>query len=146
MASVVATWRTGFPVAVFQANSNSGLAGQRPNLTGTDPASSGSTEERTSGWFNPAAWSEAAPYTLGNAPRTETRARTPQYWNTDLALQKSEPLGRGVTGALRLEMINLFATPNFQGPNAAFGSPNFGRISGVGGFPRMLQATLRFSF
>jgi hypothetical protein len=148
MVSVAASWRSGYPVSVQQANRNSGLngTGQRPNLTGANPASSGSTEERLTGWFNPAAWSEAAPFTFGNAPRTETRARTPSYMNADLAVQKTEPLWRGTTGTLRLEVINLFDTANFQSPNTAYGTTNFGMITGVGGFPRMLQVTLRLAF
>jgi hypothetical protein len=43
-------------------------------------------------------------------------------------------------------VTKLFDTPNFQGPNTAYGTPNFGMITGVGGFPRMLQLTLRFAF
>ena len=44
--TVVGFYQSGFPVNVIQNTNNSGLFGsnQRPNLTGTDPATSGSTE------------------------------------------------------------------------------------------------------
>jgi hypothetical protein len=85
-------------------------------------------------WFNPAAWSEAAPFTFGNAPRTDTRARTPSYMNAAGAAEDRDAVGPD-DGHASLEVINLFDTPNFQGPNTAYGTPNFGMITGVGGFP-----------
>src|SRR5215813_3662148 len=78
--AAIGSYQSGFPVVIAQNNNNSGLFGsyQRPNVVaGQNPKTSGGTEDRLDRWFNPAAWSEAAPFTFGNAPRTDTRARTP---------------------------------------------------------------------
>ena len=87
---------------IIQSANNSGVFGrvQRPNLTGTSPATEGSTESHydpscscINNWFNPAAWSTAPAFTFGNAPRTDTahahavqdadrhrRSRRPSRW------------------------------------------------------------------
>jgi trimeric autotransporter adhesin len=148
-------FQSGFPVAVVQSSNNSGVFGrvQRPNLTGTSPATSGGTNDHydpacscINNWFNPAAWTAAPAFTFGNAPRTDTRMRTPFKTQTDVALQKTEPLGGGKTLMVRAEIINLFNNAQFNGPNTRFGSSSFGQIASTRGFPRLLQVTLRFAF
>jgi hypothetical protein len=44
---------------------------------------------------------------------------------------------------LRAELINAFDAPNFLGPATRFGRPDFGQITQVGGFPRLLQVMAR---
>jgi hypothetical protein len=144
--TAIASYQSGFPNVIAQNNNNSGLFGsfQRPNLvSGQDPKSSGSTEDRLNGWFNPAAWTEAAPFTFGNAPRTDSRVRTPFKKNWDIAFQKNQRLSERFTLQLRAEIINAFDDPNFLGPNTTFGSSSFGKITQVGGFPRLLQVMAR---
>jgi trimeric autotransporter adhesin len=149
--SGIGTYQSGFPVLIVQDNNNSGLqfTVQRPNLTGTSPATEGSAVDHydpscncVNRWFNPAAWSEAAPFTLGNAPRTDTRQRTPFKKNWDIAIQKTQGI-RGKTIMVRAEIINAFADPNFLGPETRFGRTAFGRITQEGGFPRLLQVLVR---
>ena len=153
--TAVGYFQTGFPVVITQASNNSGVFGriQRPNLTGTDPATSGSTESHydakcgcIANWFNPAAWSQAPAFTFGNAPRTDSRMRTPNKTQTDLAFQKVEPVGGSRTLMVRFEMINVLNNSQFSGPNTSFGSSNFGRITGLRGFPRLMQIMVRFGF
>ena len=148
-------FQSGFPVVVIQNNNNTGIFTrvQRPNLTGTSPATSGGTEGHydpecscINNWFNPAAWSTAPAFTLGNAPRTDTRMRTPFKTQTDVALQKTEPVGGGRAIMVRAEIINLFNNTQFNGPNTVFGSSSFGHISSSRGFPRMVQLMVRFAF
>jgi hypothetical protein len=139
--TAVGSYQSGFPTQVYQANNNSGLlgSGQRPNVvSGATQGTSGSTEDRLTGWLNPGAWTNASPYTWGDAPRTNPDARTPVKKQTDIAIQKTQPLG-GTNLMVRLEVINVFDDPNFLGPATAFGQANFGRITEVGGFPRMVQ-------
>ncbi len=126
---------------------------QRPNLTGTDPKTSGNTDshydpecECIANWFNPDAWSLAPAFTFGNAPRTDTRVRTPFKTQTDIAVQKIEPIGGSKEVMVRFEVINLFNNTQFNGPDTAFGSSSFGTITATRGFPRLLQLTLRFAF
>jgi trimeric autotransporter adhesin len=150
----IGSYQSGFPNVIVQDNTNSGLSFtvQRPNLTGTDPATSGGAEDHfdpacncVNNWFNPAAWTAAAPFTLGNAPRTDTRMRTPLKKNWDLAIQKTQGIG-GKSLMVRLEVINLFADPNFLGPETRFGREAFGRITQEGGFPRLLQLMARLGW
>jgi hypothetical protein len=150
----VGYFQSGFPVAVIQASNNSQVFGrvQRPNLTSTSPATSGSTYDHynpacscIANWFNPAAWSNAAAFTFGNAPRTDTRMRTPFKTQTDVAFQKVEPIG-GSSLMVRFEIINIFNNAQFNGPNTQFGSSNFGTMASTRGFPRLLQLMVRFAF
>ena len=152
--TAVGYMQSGFPVTVIQASNNSGVFGrvQRPNLTGTSPATSGSTYDHYSpacsciaNWFNPAAWSNAPAFTFGTAPRTNTDMRTPFKTQTDVAFQKIEPIG-GSTLMIRFEIINILNNAQFNGPNTQFGSSNFGTMASTRGFPRLLQLMLRFAF
>jgi len=147
--AAIGSYQSGFPVVIVQDNNNSGLFGsfQRPNLVaGQDPKTSGSTEDRLNNWFNPKAWTEAAPFTFGNAPRTDTRVRTPIKKNWDIAFQKNQRLSERFTLQLRAEIINAFNDPNFLGPATRFGRADFGQITQVGGFPRLLQWMARVQF
>jgi len=148
----VGTYQSGFPALVVMNSNNSGLSGnvQRPNLTATDPSTSGSAEDHfdatcncLTNWFNPAAWSAPAPFTLGNAPRTDTRQRTPFKKNWDIAIQKTQSIGGRKTLMVRAEFINAFADPNFLGPETRLGLASFGTITQEGGFPRLLQLLVR---
>jgi hypothetical protein len=150
----IGTYQSGFPVLIVQDSNNSGLefTVQRPNLTGTDPGTSGSAEDHydpacncVNNWFNPAAWAAAPPFTLGNGPRTDTRQRTPFKQNWDLAIQKNQRFG-AQNLMVRFEVINLFADPNFLGPETRFGRAAFGRITQEGGFPRLLQLLVRYGW
>jgi hypothetical protein len=146
--SVVGSIQSGFPVNVYQNNNNSGLlgSGQRPNVTGVDPRTSGSAVERINSWFDPAAWTLAPAFTFGDAPRTDDRARTPvrNFW--DFAFQKSQPIGGNKSLIFRAELLNAFDHPDLNGPGVAFGLGTFGRITSVRGFPRMWQFMVKLAF
>jgi hypothetical protein len=71
--------------------------------------------------------------------------RTPARHNWDIAFQKSQRVGAGDLLA-RAEVINLFDHADFSGPVPNVSSPNFGKILSVGGFPRLLQFTLRYQW
>ena len=149
--SAAATYQSGFPVTVQQAANNSNLLGstQRPNIVPgvnpqltTDLSSSYDASCGCIRWLNPAAWSPAAPFTFGNAPRTDGRVRTPPRRNVDLALQRLLPL-TGRTVSVRAELINVFNFVDYLGPDIAFGNATFGQIRSAAGFPRMLQLSLQ---
>jgi hypothetical protein len=72
--------------------------------------------------------------------------RTPFKTQTDVAFQKTEPVGGGKAIMVRAELINILNNTQFNGPNTTFGSSSFGHISSSRGFPRMLQLMVRFSF
>ncbi|HEY3136868.1 MAG TPA: TonB-dependent receptor [Blastocatellia bacterium] len=151
--TAIGSYQSGFPIGISQASNNSGLFGsnQRPNLnSGANAKASdaGSFDPKNSwvNWLDPAAWKSADPFTFGNAPRVDPRVRTPFKKNWDIAFQKTQSIGERKSVMARAEMINIFDNPNFIGPSTSLGSGNFGKITAVGGFPRMLQLTFRFAF
>jgi hypothetical protein len=151
-ATVVGYRQSGFPIRVVQNNNNSGLLGssQRPNVVpGVNPALASEPRYDTAcgcvPWLNPAAWSPAAPFTFGDAPRTDPRVRTPMRANWDLALQKSQRVG-GPILTIRAELLNALNQPDLRGPVIGFGLPNFGQILDIGGVPRTLQLMVRATF
>jgi hypothetical protein len=148
--SVSATgyYQSGFPIRVQQLNNNTGLftAYQIPNMVhGVDPGHIGSTVENLDSYLNPAAWVEAEPFTFGNAPRRDTRVRSPFRQNWDFAFQKSQAVGWARL-TVRAEIINAFDHPDFRGPEYRLGSRNFGRITRVTGFARTLQFMIRLDW
>ncbi len=46
----------------------------------------------------------------------------------------------------RLEIINVFDIPDFDGPITTFGTRNFGKINNVWGFGRTFQFMFRFDW
>jgi len=145
--SSITEFRSGFPMNIAQNTDNTGSFGgtQRPNLVpDVDPGTSGSTIDRLNGYLNPAAWTAAAPFTFGNAPRTDTRVRTPFRTNVDVVFAKDVGLFRSFKGEFRIEMLNLTNTPKFAaGPDARFGRATFGAITQQAGFMRIAQLTFR---
>ena len=138
-------YQSGFPLQIWQSSNNSGLLGstQRPNVVeGVDPTTPGNTDDRLSQWINPAAFTAAPAFTLGNAPRTSPDLRGPGQKNTDISIQKSQTVaGKVVT--VRADVLNLFDNPLFSGPITTFGTANFGLIDTVGGFARSVQLQVR---
>jgi len=144
--AAIARYESGSPRSIVQVNDNSGsFSGlQRPNLTGIDPNTPGSTEERLNHYINPAAYAFAAPFTFGNAPRTDPRIRSPFRTNYDLAVAKDTRTTGRTKIQLRFEVLNATNTPKFfEGGNGVFGSRGFGTINFQAGFPRLVQATVR---
>jgi hypothetical protein len=152
--TMAARFQTGFPVSVWQSASNSGLLGgssqgssQRPNIVpGVELATSGSLEERLTSWINPAAFTAAPAYTLGNAPRTLPDLRTPGQRNVDLSIQKAQRINGGQTISVRADVMNLFDNPLFTTLQSQFGTPTFGQLTAVGGYARSVQFQVRFGF
>jgi trimeric autotransporter adhesin len=151
--AAIGSYQSGFPVVIVQNNTfgleEFGFLVLRPNLVpGANPKTSGGVENRLNNWFNSAAWKDADPLNggFGNAPRTDTRARTPFKKNWDIAFQKNQRLSERFRLQLRAEIINAFNDANFLGPATRFGRSDFGQITQVGGFPRLLQWMARLQF
>jgi hypothetical protein len=148
--NVLPTFQAGFPVSIRQtSNPNSSIAGngvQRPNLVpGMALGTKGGLYDRLNGYINPAAFVASSAYSFGNAPRTLS-LRGPAYENWDLSLFKSVPIRDRVNAQFRAQAFNAFNTPYFAGPNTAFGSAMFGKITTQANFPRYLQLGLRIAF
>jgi hypothetical protein len=68
-----------------------------------------------------------AQYTFVNTPPNILRG--PGRVITDLSLAKNFPRPGRTQFQCRAEAFNLFNRPNFNNPNATFGTTNFGRIT-----------------
>jgi trimeric autotransporter adhesin len=144
--AAVASYESGSPQAIVQQSDNSGsFSGlQRPDVTGVDPRTSGSTLDRLDHYINPAAYAFAAPFTFGNAPRTDPRIRSPFRTTYDVSFAKDTGAFGPLKGQIRLEVLNLTNSPTFtRGGNGVLGSQAFGRITTQADFPRLLQVTFR---
>ena len=94
-------------------------------------------------WFDTSVFSAPAPYTFGNAGRDLVYA--PGLAVVNLNLTKKFQFGERYTLEIRGEAFNFLNRANFNGPNATFGSPAFGRItSAMDG--RIVQYAARFLF
>ena len=96
--SFIATYESGFPVNIVQLTDNTGsFSGtQRPNWSGTDPATSGSTIDRLDGYINQAAYTLAPAFTFGTGPRTRSHAaRMPFRTNYDVSLSRTSTCSPG---------------------------------------------------
>lgn len=146
--NAISTFQTGYPLMIYMNNNgNSGLGAsrQRPNATGVSPEASGSFGQRIDGWINKAAFTDAAPFTLGNVSRTISM-RGPGQANWDISVFKTAQIFESLKVQFRAEALNAMNTPLFRGPNTAWGSGSFGTITSQGNFPRMLQLGMRVYF
>ena len=139
--------QTGFPLGVTQPNNNSviGATLQRPNATGISPVTSGSTADRTNGWLNPAAFSQAPQFTFGNTSPF-LNVRGPGLSNWDVSAFKTFSIRERLKAQFRAEALNATNTPYFSYPNTSFTSPNFGKITAQANNARLIQLGVRVSF
>ncbi len=134
---------------------------QRPDLTATLRAASGSPENFTTpggpSYFSNASvdpvsgntvgfLTQPDAFTLGSAPRTITSARQPGARDFSMSLFKEFPISKvreGMRLEFRAESFNTFNHPHFQGPDTHVGSSSFGTISSTVNDPRELQLALK---
>jgi hypothetical protein len=153
ISSIVA-FESGFPISISNSTNSISAFGynvQRPNPTGTDPATDGSRGDRLDGgnpglWLNSAAFSQPGAFALGTNPRTQTDVRTPHRNNWDFVAAKDIRLGGGRRAQIKLEVLNITNTVKTTGPTTTFGSSAFGRIATQRGFMRLTQLMFRYSF
>jgi hypothetical protein len=134
-----------FRVTAPSTISQYGFGAQYPNLNrASDVKVDLRTPER---WFNTAAFTAPPPYTIGTMPRRITELRAAGMKHLDLAAMKVIRAGENWRLQFRAEFFNLTNTPQFAEPNASFGSPTFGQVSGTfGAGPRNIQLGLRVDF
>jgi hypothetical protein len=144
------TAQRGFPLYISASSNTSNSFGGtlRPNENGQDPALSGSAVSRLNKWFNTADFSQPAPFTFGNSPRTLPNVRAEGVDNFDFALFKSTLFGpEGKMGLqFRAEVFNLANRVQFGYPGMSFGTAQFGVVSSQVNQPRLIQLALRLSF
>lgn len=136
---------SGGPLGVTSAVNNtfSQGGGQRPNWTGVNPRLENPRPER---WLDAAVFSNPAPFTFGNAPRTFNSARSDGVSGLDLTLSKNMRLAERYLLQLRAECFNISNTPRFDPPNVVFGNPQFGVVNAQSNQPRVVQFALKLSY
>ena len=145
--SSIVRFSSGLPVRLTAPSTISqyGFGTQYPNVTrGSDVTIANQTPEH---WFNTAAFSAPAPYTIGNSPRRLNELRAAAQKNADIAVVKNFAAGERVKVQFRAEAFNLTNTPQFSWPDTTFGSTTFGVVSGtmnVG--PRNVQFGVKLDF
>ena len=146
--NAIAQAQSGLPISIAAANASlQGLAfnSLRPNIVGDVNTPAESKADRIRQYFNPLAFAQPAPYTFGNAPRTLPNLRGPNYFTTNLSLQRDFRFTENARLQIRAEAFNVFNRANFQTPGTAFGAANFGVITGAED-PRQIQFAARIYF
>ncbi|MEZ5354342.1 MAG: carboxypeptidase regulatory-like domain-containing protein [Bryobacteraceae bacterium] len=139
--------QSGTPISIDSRNNTTASqgGGQRPNSTGISSATPGSAKDRIYGWFNPAAFQDAAPYTFGNVGRFLPDNFGPGSHNWDVSILKNFPVTERLRLQFRGELFNAFNIVNFRNPAATFGQPNFGRITATDA-ARIIQFGLKLYY
>jgi hypothetical protein len=140
--------QSGFPLSISATNASlQGLAfiQLRPNLVGDPVHTASSLSDHLAQYFNTSAFSQPAPYTLGNAPRTLSSVRAPVYSATSISLVRDFKFGESRRLQLRAEAFNVFNRPNFTNPGTTLGAANFGVVTGTED-PRQVQLAARYYF
>ncbi|MGI4756209.1 MAG: carboxypeptidase regulatory-like domain-containing protein [Janthinobacterium lividum] len=128
--------QNGVPLSIQQTNLNTtygttGVGGsyQRPNIIGDAHSAclSGRPQGRLgvssvgtqTAYLNTAAFSPAAPYTYGNAPRM-LPCRAPGSNQSDVSINKNFKISERVNAQFRAEALNAFNTPQFGSPTLTY--------------------------
>ncbi|MFN0102272.1 MAG: TonB-dependent receptor domain-containing protein [Bryobacteraceae bacterium] len=144
----IASIQSGTPISITSRNNTtvSQGGGQTPNSTGIPSQTSGSAKERIGGWFNPAAFSDAPPYTFGNIGRFLPDNFGPPLHNWDVSILKDIRATERIRFQFRAELFNAWNQVNFANPGGTvFGQPNFGQITGADA-ARIIQFGLKMYY
>jgi hypothetical protein len=94
-------------------------------------------------YLNPAAFAQPALGSFGNEERASILG--PGYWSADMALSRLLSFGTQ-TVELRFESFNLTNNVNLGSPNTTLSAGSFGRITSLGGDPRIIQFGVKYGF
>ncbi|HZO53331.1 MAG TPA: hypothetical protein VFB63_11460, partial [Bryobacteraceae bacterium] len=132
---------------------NNPLAGggtARADLVGTGyPVldSGRSKGERLAAYFDKARFINPAPNTYGTLGRNILVG--PGFANADVSLSKGwrlSPFGEAGRIEYRFEAFNLLNATHMANPVTGLTNPNFGKITGTDGSPRILQMALKLAW
>jgi len=83
---------------------------------------------------------------LGNATRTNPKARTPSLFNENFSLSKTISFSESRRLDLRAESFNVFNRVRFNPGNTNINDPNFGRVTSTLNEPRRMQFAAKLYF
>jgi hypothetical protein len=98
--------------------------------------------------WNPAAFSAAPQYTLGDSYRTYEALKNPAYYNEDANIRKHFYFGGRYQGVLQVDYFNLFNRTQLNGPDTNFSDGTYGQVTSQGSniSNRQGQAQFRLEF
>jgi hypothetical protein len=149
--SGITTLQAGRPFSVGAANNPTAGAGSaRADLVGTgypvlDPGRS--KGERLNAYFDKNRFVNPQPNSFGTLGRNILVG--PGFANVDVSLSKGWRLpflGEAGKTEYRFEAFNLFNATHLSNPITGITNPNFGRITGTDGNPRILQMALKVAW
>ena len=146
--SAIQRYQSGYPLSILATNTlpifNSVL---RPNIVpGVNPAthiSANNFNPSVSRVINPAAFSEPAAYTFGNARPTYNGLSNFPIYDEDLAVVRRFSIGEIAKGTFYAQAFNAFNRHRFTSIDTNFNDATFGQPSGVSQ-PRLIQFGIRF--
>jgi hypothetical protein len=156
-ASAVGKYYSGLPLSIGGGGPIPLFAGgNSPNrVPDVDPRTSitrgefqpGGDEAGGTPYLNINAWSQPAPFTLGNGSRTEPNLRGFPLMNEDFSLIKRTYITESANVEFRAEFFNVFNRVIFGNPNTNTTDPiNFGRSFNQANTPRIIQFGLKINF
>ena len=115
------------------------------NLNGASitPREGFGSNNRSLYWFDPFAFTQAAPLTFGTAGRDIIAS--PGFMNWDMSLFKTFAVRENINLTFRAEFFDAFNQTRFDPPNLDSSSPFFGQIQSAEQ-PRIIQLGLRLQF
>ncbi len=128
-------------------NANVGARGnfQRPNVVGKQfPDGWTKTYGPAGLYFDPRAFAAPPQFSFGNLGRNAVRG--PGFRNFDIGLFKNFNFTERIRLQYRAEAFNAFNNTNFGNPGGSFGTPNFGRVTGMASTQRSIQMGLKLYF
>jgi hypothetical protein len=122
-----------------------------PGYTLATAQTTGSIEQRLTGYLNPAAFVPApivgvdGSTGFGDLPRNAFRGPSQQNWDASLA--KSWSVTESQSLKFSADFFNVWNHPVFDKPSITdIESPSFGQITDTVGTPRLVQFSLRYAF
>jgi hypothetical protein len=117
-----------------------GQANQRPNQISDDVYGAKTLDS----YLNRAAFALPANGEFGNHERNSLTG--PGFWKIDLGVTRLVPLASTHNIEFRVEVFNLLNNFNWGNPNLNFNAGTFGRITTLGGDPRIMQFGVKYAF
>jgi hypothetical protein len=148
----VASYNAGAPLPISGGSPNPIFNGQsRPNLVPSVAQKGKSSDFNpfTDYYVNSAAFSDAGPFALGNAPPTLPTLRSFALYNENLSAIKRTKLWEDVNFELRADFFNAFNRVAFGIPDMNFSDVSnggFGKIGSQANSPRVIQFGGRIDF
>jgi len=138
----ILTVRSGLPFTpvISGDQANTGVSGQRPNVTGNAMLS----DPTANAWFNVNAFAIPTKYTYGNSGRNILQADGLKQ--LDLTLEKRFKIVETRQLEFRAEAFNSLNHPTFSAPNATVGPSSAGIVTSTLNANRILQFALKLYF